>query len=122
MKWNKENKIKLYRLLWTKNDEFVPKKLGRWSSKDIVLIEKRWNAFLKAFSIEKIHDLEWEKVPMMRYGRSNKLECGAPVEGFPEFCFVRGDSIILDDPWEGGGLALKIPKDIAEKFLVLGIP
>ena len=103
MKWNRRNKLWLYRYL-----------RQMWMSDDIAG-EVEWDKYLDEFEIEK------RKFPCAeaywKYAKAYTFSSKGDELHTPNFCYVSGDSVIVDDPCDLR--ALKIKKDLAEKFLIL---
>ena len=102
MKWNKENKERLYRALNAKIRDIV-------NSTELGLFHDDWVAFCESFGIVTLR-------------RATGREKWKKREGVPA---TRKTHIIIKDPWFGrdqSECGLSIPKDVAEKILVLGIP
>ena len=100
MKWDIASKNKLYQVLRQKINELegdTPRFYGD-GFKDVIqaVVAKKWEQFLDSFGILQEEEERFEEV-----GQSY---------------------IFIMDPGPYDGYALKIPKEVAEKFLVLGIP
>lgn len=98
MKWDKQNKERLCRVVWEKFRKIYSSADNEWEARHLR------SRFFMEFDILRIHR------PLMR-----------PNKG----------RVIVPDPWSGRHLknlvydintGLSIPKDIAEKFLILGVP
>lgn len=121
MKWDKENKDKLYRLIW--------RRFQTMKSHPIPTSRHLRNTFLNEFGIEKVQKgtrLK-DRVNMTRAASLwMKPHTQAPARD--------KHRIIILDPWWGKSETypklrsrgyvdgLSIPKEVAEKFLVLGVP
>jgi len=102
MKWTKENKERLCRVVWEKFRRIYSSTDNEWESRHLR------SRFFMEFGILRYHR------PMMR----------------PNSRRHKG-RVIIPDPWSGRHLkhlvyaidtSLSIPEDIAEKFLILGVP
>ena len=120
MKWNSENKERLYSLIYLRLQTIKSHPLGR-----VVL----YNNFLNEFGIEKVQKGKRLKnrVNMTRAASLwMKPHTNSPARD--------KDRIIILDPWWGQSKTypklrfrgctdgLSIPKEVAEKFLILGVP
>jgi len=102
MKWDKANKIRLYGVIGEK---------AKTISSRFVDASQEWEIFLGLHGI-----LHAERSEGDYYCRNPAWE----VDGFSGYDRKR---IIIEDPFSGDHfLGLSIPKDVAEKFLVLGVP
>ena len=124
MKWNKENKERLYRLIWEKLDGIKSKAEGN-SQNTVVIRHNLRMAFLRKFGIERI-----EHKQRLGDDRGRYLW----IKPHTQKSATSKDRIIILDPWvcsrpdykprrsRGYVDGLSIPKEVAEKFLVLGVP
>jgi hypothetical protein len=64
--------------------------------RDVVVAAKKWEQFLDSFGILQVEEERFEEVSQAY--------------------------VFITDPGPYDGCALKIPKETAEKFLVLGVP
>jgi len=82
---------------------------------DDIAGEVEWDKYLDEFEIKVI------KFPCVEAYWKYALNCAFSSKGSevhtPNFCYISGDSLIVDDPSDLR--ALKIKKDLAEKFLLL---
>jgi hypothetical protein len=114
MKWDNENKDRLYRLIYLRFRPFSG---------------SNYNTFLNEFGIEKVQKRKRLKnrVNMTRAASLwMKPHTNSPARD--------KDRVIILDPWWGQSETypklrlrgctdgLSIPKEVAEKFLVLGVP
>lgn len=121
MKWDKENKDRLYRLIY--------RRFQTMKSHPVITGRYLRDTFLHEFGIEKVQKGKRlkERVDMTRAASLwMKPHTNSPARD-------KGRVIILD-PWWGHSETypklrsrgyvdgLSIPKDVAEKFLVLGVP
>ena len=122
MKWDKKNKERLKDVLWNKALMLmgIPTEGFSLALQDFVVYgpsdHRDWNGFLDSLGIKRVK----------RKGRNEAksysswtYECGRPAQDRKRIIvrdtfFFRG----IDTMRHG----LSIPKDVAEKFLVLGIP
>ena len=100
MKWDKKNKDRLRQVVWEKFRRIYSSTDNEWAARHLR------GRFFMEFGISRIDR------PLKR------------AHGFK-------DRVIILDPWSGRHLnflvydintGLSIPKDIAEKFLILGVP
>lgn len=113
MKWDRKNKARLQSILYSKfcaiSDQTLQKN-GSFDERDLLFKE-----FLKSFGIKRVRLVQssagqkrraWLYYHTLMPAKSNAR-------------------VIVLDPWQGRtghNAGLSIPEDIAEKFLVLGIP
>jgi hypothetical protein len=103
MKWNKASKNKLYQVLSQKAKELELKvpSVGGWCGnipvkiRDRAAVAEEWEKFLDSFGI---------------------------LQDFVGSIVEQGKYVLISDPGPSCRRVLQIPKDIAEKFLVLGVP
>jgi hypothetical protein len=110
MKWNKENKKRLWQILRKKAmelDAHIPYRLA----------ETQWKEFLKNYGIIEVfrgdtryEGLSWKELDDNRELKEEKARN-------PKYIIIKDPLHAPKDPY-----GLKIPKDTAEKFLVLGLP
>lgn len=122
MKWDKENKDKLYGLIWRKFQEIK-------SRTDIVHGRDLHNKFLNEFGIKRV-----QKAKRLRDRVSMNKSAWIWMNVHTQTLARDKNSIIILDPWWGNSEnypklrsrgyvdGLSIPKSVAEKFLVLGVP
>lgn len=108
MKCNKENKKKIYGLLHPKMHSIFLE-CGRDKGLEV------WRAFCKSFGITEV---------IIRDTWHIAVEGGSPGNTYDMYDNPEANqkNIIINDPWLGDCNFLLIPIDVAEKFLVLGIP
>lgn len=120
MKWDKENKDRLYGLIWAKFRTFKDQYPKGNRLRD---------TFLREFGIEKLY----KDTPKTATG--NELKSSTWMKIGTQTPARNRSHIIILDPWWGGQIPKKpkglpkgyhygisIPKEVAEKFLVLGLP
>ena len=118
MKWTKAAKVKLYHELADKLECIINLYNHLDYAEMCPAVEKQWEDLLSSFDIEKV-SVNPATVPSLLYGKGD----GPQFRSVPEFCYIVGNYLVLDDPWGGGNeIGLKIKKEIAEKFLILGVP
>ena len=104
MKWDRKNKNKLYRIIQEKRQ---------------FRSDEEWHGFCVAFGIIAVEkDDETYRSKWMKEGTA----VGCYLYSQSTIPVARKNRIIIRDPERGKELGLSIPKDVAEKFLVLGIP
>jgi hypothetical protein len=118
MKWDRENRKRLGSLLLEKLNGIKDVAGGR-----IAFRHNLRMAFLREFGIERV-----ERKRRLGDNQGRKLWVKLHTQNPAR----NKDRIIIPDPWGAGSsgritdamldCGLSIPKDIAEKFLVLGIP
>lgn len=107
MKWDRKNKARFQKLIYSKFCSMADQILKNQECKSN--IERRRKEFLRQFEIRRVRldsSGTWVYYYTLRNAKS-------------------ADRVIILDPWygrTGHGVGLSVPKDIAEKFLVLGIP
>jgi hypothetical protein len=121
MRWNKESKLKLYKSLWAK---FEKEGWVSWQNRPPC------DHFLESFGIKKIRLIKKYGGPPWDTMRNESWVWCNPETKEP--VSKAGHIIILDpvyspEPIENNwspasGEGLKIPKEVAEKFVVLGVP
>ena len=117
MNWSRNNKLKLYEMFCDKAHDYFMSHLeisreeyNRW-----------WDEFLESFGIERIRYSNEEEEHLNGKGFAYKgEEDDNRPHGRPNYFWAENDSLIMWDHNMGGGLRIK--KDLAEKFLVLGLP
>lgn len=130
MKWDKENKLRLYKAIRAKLEDegLTSAKAMRIARSD--LIKTHVADFFSSFGIRKVQKIkEYHGPPWDTKGFRSWLWRDAETR---EPAAKSGRIIILDpyygpepitDSWSPpSGEGLSIPKDVAERFLVLGIP
>lgn len=115
MKWDKKSKERLYQLLSDKMEQvaFVnPRPATACKSWE------KWSGFFKQFGIVDVSRRD------ISSSYSDKwMQQGADPDKYDMPASSRKHVIILDPWWHGDSdYGLKIPKDVAERFLVLGVP
>ena len=132
MRWNKEIKLKLYKVLRAKFVTIVAcqHRPGTWNQSSAgEVCNKLINPFLESFGIQRIQKIK-ESHAWRHPGRKESWVWCDPKTKEP--VNKAGHIIILDpvyspEPIENNwspasGEGLKIPKEVAEKFVVLGFP
>jgi len=111
MKWNKENKKRLWRILRKKAMELN----NLCKKRNLYGLE--WREFLKNYGIIEVYrgDTRYEGLSWKELDDNGELK--EEKARSPKHIIVKDPLFAIKDPY-----GLKIPKDTAEKFLVLGIP
>jgi hypothetical protein len=110
MKWNKENKKRLENVLREKAMELN----NLCKKRNLYGLE--WIEFLKNYGIIEVYrgdtrgELSWKELDDNQELKEEKARS-------PKHIIIKDPLFAIKDPY-----GLKIPKDTAEKFLVLGIP
>lgn len=105
MKWDGKNKRKIYHLLWCKCRSYS--KHGSLRAEAF----KEWQIFLNSLEIIYVYRDDSRSKWMRKGDTPNEYDIPATSK----------KHIIVKDPYlEEYGL--RIPKEVAEKFLVLGVP
>ena len=114
MKWNKENKKRLWRILRKKAMELN----SLCKKRNLYGLE--WREFLKNYGIIEVYrgdnrgdtrgELSWKEL-------DDNGELKEEKARNPKYIIIKDPLFAPTDPY-----GLKIPKDTAEKFLVLGLP
>ena len=120
MRWNKESKLKLYKVL---RDKFEKE---RWCFRQNFSQADR---FLESFGVHKVQKIKkYGGPPWDTMRRESWLWCNPDTK---EPVNKAGQIIILNpcygpEPLENNspasGEGIQIPKEVAEKFIVLGVP
>lgn len=125
MKWDKQAKLKLYSVLRARlEQEGWINKGPAWRERDKIL------SFLGSFGIRSVQKIKkYSGPPWDPMRRESWVWCDPKTK---ETAAKQGRIIILDPyyseepttkPWSpASGEGLSIPKDVAERFLVLGVP
>lgn len=135
MKWDKANKEKLYRLLWMKVYEIRIRHCGVKPMERFALEHRAYEAFLESFGIVRVEKVRqplgrsswWARPHTRKPIRSrnhilvydpSKLPRTVPRDPRDfQVCIAT-----MKRPDLSHKEGLQIPKEVAEKFLVLGVP
>jgi len=123
MKWDKKIKEQLRSLVKEKLDQILSDLRNRDGDTWGWAFSQEINNFLDAFEIKMVNwDCKWKTITLAENHR-HKWKIGDPIPHYKR----RKNTIVIPSPydsnykgrWDAG---LEIPKEIAEKFLVLGAP
>ena len=114
MKWDRKSKRRLYDLFMKRADDaFLGRVTYRWGFPDNYKVRREWICFMRSIGVEcfdrPLGD-PWTD------GDPFRADEESPAE-------EESDHILLLDPTDPSKYrGLKIPKEVAEKILVFGIP
>jgi|694.fasta_scaffold74305_5 hypothetical protein len=127
MKWNKKIKEQLRALVKEKLDQILSDLRNRDGDTCGWAFSPEINGFLDAFEIKMVDwDCKWKTITLADNHRPDRYiiwEEGDPIPHYKR----RKNTIVIPGPYDSNRCrrwdwGLEIPKEIAEKFLVLGVP